>query len=312
MWPQPQPSSFRTCDLQDNDMDIKLRTEVSTAPHRGILDHDREILLLGSCFSDNVGRRLAERGYRVTANPLGPVYNPLSLLAQARLIASGRTLQPSEMFEHQGLWRHFMSHTLLAAPTSEAAAEAINCKLTEARSRLTADTLLCITLGTAWVFELAVDTGGMKAGEVVANCHKLPSQLFSRRLISPDEAYAATAEAVRLLSPADTIVTVSPIRHLADGLDGNSLSKATLRLAAHRLTADGAIYFPAFEALTDDLRDYRFYNPDMIHPTEQAADYVYLLFEDTFATEQTRRHSAGCLKASRRAAHRPLFKHTLQ
>lgn len=288
-------------------MKLKLRTEIQTPRRPGLLSHSRPVILLGSCFSDNIGRRLAERGFSVAANPLGPVYNPLSMAAQAELIASGREIVTSELFEYQGLWRHFMAHTLLARPSAVDAADAMNRSLDEVRRQLSHEALLCLTLGTAWVYELASDFAGLPASTVVANCHKLPASRFDRRMADVAEAYEAVASAIKYLTVGDTVITVSPIRHLADGLEGNSLSKSTLRLAADRAAADGAVYFPAFEAVIDDLRDYRFYTPDMTHPTEQAADYVYGLFEETFADSGTVAKSAEYLKASRHAAHRPLF-----
>lgn len=292
-------------------MDLHLRTEIKIEPRIGLLTYSRPVLLLGSCFSDNIGRRLAERGFTVSANPLGPVYNPASMATQAGLLASQRHIAPEELFEHEGLWRHFLAHTLLARPDRAEAAAAINSALENARAILSSPSppLICLTLGTAWAFILA-DGSNL----TVANCHKLPARQFIRRLLTLDEAIAAldtTISTLRKAAPgADFIVTVSPIRHLADGLDGNSLSKATLRLAAHAASETaGAIYFPAFEAVTDDLRDYRFYNPDMTHPTEQAADYVYYLFEEAYTDNDTRRLAKEGLARSRRLAHRQLFIH---
>ncbi|MCM1029393.1 MAG: GSCFA domain-containing protein [Pseudoflavonifractor sp.] len=288
-------------------MSLKLRTEICVKPHEGLLDYERPILLLGSCFSDNIGRRLEERGFKVAYNPLGPVYNALALERQARLIASGRMIDPGELFEHQGLWRHFLAHTLLARPDRHEAAAALNAALAKARSHIGPDTLLCLTLGSAFIYELA------DGGEAVANCHKLPAARFGRRLAGVEENVSALQRAIDILAPAHTIMTVSPIRHLADGLDGNFLSKATLRMAINRLEkeskeeSEGLTYFPAYEALTDDLRDYRFYTPDMTHPTDQAADYIYTLFEEAYASDATRRKAAIAFKAARRMAHRPLL-----
>lgn len=283
-------------------MNLKLRTEISIEPCHGLLTHERPVVLLGSCFSDSIGRRLAERGFTVAANPLGPVYNPVAMKLQAELIASGRLVTPSDLFEHLGLWRFTLAHTLLARPSAEAAAEAINEALAGVRSLLAQSPLLCLTLGSAHAYDLEPE------GITVANCHKLPASRFTRRLIGLDEATTALTETLSTLPHSHAVITVSPIRYLADGLAGNSLSKATLRLAADAAAADGrAIYFPAYEAVTDDLRDYRFYNPDMTHPTEQAADYVYALFEEAYATPATRAASAEALKASRRAAHRQLI-----
>lgn len=287
-------------------MQLKLRTEVRPAPHPGLLTHDRPIILLGSCFSDNIGSRLAQRGFRVCYNPLGPVYNAAAMAAQARLIASGEAVSPDALFEHQGLWRHWLAHTLLARPDREDAASAINRALDSVRTLLSdaVAPLICLTLGTAWAFTL--NDG---SSITVSNCHKVPATRFTRRLMSPAEVTDSLRDTIATLARegSHTIVTVSPIRHLADGLDGNSLSKATLRLAADSVVSSDVIYFPAFEALTDDLRDYRFYTPDMTHPTEQAADYVYGLFEEAYASEDTRSAAFKAFAEYRRLAHRPLI-----
>lgn len=291
-------------------MDIRLRTEIRVEPRYGLLTHDRPVFLLGSCFSDNIGRRLTERGFDVVTNPLGPVYNAAAMAAQTELIASGSTVSPDELFEHQGLWRHFLAHTLLARPDRLDAAAAINDALGRARTLLASgrSPLICLTLGTAWAYTLADDSA-----MTVSNCHKLPASRFNRRLMPLAEVSRHLATSVTTLRSlcapgTDFIITVSPIRHLADGLDGNSLSKATLRLAAHEAASSAdTIYFPAFEAITDDLRDYRFYNPDMTHPTEQAADYVYALFEDAYADVATREEAKKAYSHTRRLAHRPLL-----
>lgn len=287
-------------------MELKLRTEVAVEPHRDLLTYERPVILLGSCFSDNVGSRLAARGFTVVANPLGPVYNPLSMLSQTSLITSVEKVSDEELFFHEGLWRHFLAHTLLARPDRREAVNVINDALTAARRFLGSKPLICLTLGTAWVYTLA---DGSRL--TVANCHKLPASRFTRRLLEVEEASQAlltTIENLKDAAPgADFIITVSPIRHLADGLQGNSLSKAILRVAANQAAEKkGAIYFPAFEALTDDLRDYRFYTPDMKHPTEQAADYVYSIFEDAYCDIATRRYAAEALARFKREYHRPL------
>lgn len=290
-------------------MELRLRTEVNVVPRHDLLPYHRPVLLLGSCFSDNIGSRLLARGFNVSANPLGPVYNPAAMRSQASLLASGRMVAPSETFEHEGMWRHFLTHTLLSRSDRSEAVSAINEAMCRPREILASAEapLICLTLGTAWVFTLA-DGSGL----TVANCHKLPPARFTRRLLSVGEAASELISTIDLLSEAapgaDFIVTVSPIRHLADGLDGNSLSKAVLRIAADQAVKErGAIYFPAFEAITDDLRDYRFYTPDMKHPTEQAADYIYMLFENAYTDPTTRRMAREALAATKRSAHRQLL-----
>ncbi|MDE7151650.1 MAG: GSCFA domain-containing protein [Candidatus Amulumruptor sp.] len=287
-------------------MQLKLRTEIRVNPRPGLLTHDRPIILLGSCFSDNIGSRLAQRGFTVCYNPLGPVYNAAAMAAQAHLIASCATVEPDSLFEHQGLWRHWLAHTLLARANRAEAAAAINRELDRVRALLADPVapLLCLTLGTAWAFTLN-DGSGL----TVSNCHKVPAARFNRRLMPLAEVTDSLRDTIATLGRpgSHTIVTVSPIRHLADGLDGNSLSKATLRLSADSVTSADVTYFPAFEALVDDLRDYRFYTPDMTHPTEQAADYVYAIFEEAYATADTRATASRALAEHRRLAHRPLI-----
>lgn len=284
-------------------MELRLRTEITVPPRRGLLDYGHPVVLLGSCFSDNIGRRLSQRGYTTVFNPLGPVYNPVSMKKQAGMIASGEDPDVEDFFFHQGLWRHFMAHTLLGRPTTDEASAAMTDALGSIRRLLSPETLLCLTLGTARIFELKDN------GQPVANCHKLPANLFTRRMIDVNEASEAIEATIDALHPAHTILTLSPIRHLADGLDGNSLSKAILRVAIDKVASSRSdvTYFPAYEAIVDDLRDYRFYTSDMTHPTEQAADYVYGLLEEAFADDATREKSRSALKAALRAAHRPLI-----
>lgn len=284
-------------------MELRLRTEITVEPKPGLLDYGHPVMLLGSCFSDNIGRRLSQRGFKTVFNPLGPVYNPPAMKHQAGMIASGNDPDVNDFFFHQGLWRHFMAHTLLGRPTTEEAAAAMTDALGQIRRLLSPETLLCLTLGTARVFELK------ESHRPVANCHKLPANLFTRRMIDADEAAEAIDATIDALRPSHTILTLSPIRHLADGLDGNSLSKAILRVAIDKVVSSRSdvTYFPAYEAIVDDLRDYRFYSSDMTHPTEQAADYVYGLFEEAFADDTTREKARTALKAALRAAHRPLI-----
>lgn len=268
------------------------------------IDHRTTVIMLGSCFSDNIGRKLQERMFLTAVNPLGTMYNPASIAAVARILASGRQVTEDELFEHEGLWRHFMCHTSLGRNDRKEACEVINSRLDNARSVIKPGGVAVITLGTARVFE--------KDGMTVSNCHKLPGSLFTRRLMSVEESTSHILTAINdleSLAPGlRTILTVSPIRHMECGLDGNSLSKAVLRVACQNVCDErhGTLYFPSFEALTDDLRDYRFYEADMKHPTAVAVDYIYELFENSVMDEATRQLAKECMTLSRRLAHRTL------
>lgn len=284
------------------------RTPVTPEAHKGWLSHSDSVLMVGSCFSDNIGKRLGESLFDVEINPLGPLYNPLSIEACIELIMSGRDVGESELFYHRGVWRHFLCHTSLAHTDRKAAADNINARLQEARNLIergrAGSLLLAVTLGSTFAY--------IHKGEVVANCHTLPAAEFVRRQLSVEESYGAIMRAAqrigREVPSLKLLVTVSPVRHLDAGLEGNSLGKATLRLAADRVvteTAD-ALYFPAFEIMNDDLRDYRFYAADMRHPSDVAIDYIYDLFSQSLMSANTIALANDCRKLARRASHRPL------
>ena len=229
------------------------------------------LLMLGSCFTTEVGQLLAADGLDVCINPTGNVYNPLSAAKTLVNLARGRRYDADELIEVQGLWRSLDHHTRLAAPTPEEAIEKINRSMEIGGEALSRATDVIITFGTAYVFE--------RRGEVVCNCHKLPDREFIRRRLSVDEIVNAWQPLIEQFSDKRFIFTVSPIRHKADGLHGNQLSKATLLLAIDSFK--GADYFPAYEILIDELRDYKFYAADEVHPAPEAVEIIHRRFLPT-------------------------------
>lgn len=284
------------------------RTPVTPAVHKGWLSHSDSILMVGSCFTDNIGKRLAASLFDVTVNPLGPLYNPLSIEACIELIMSGREVTENELFFHRGVWRHFLCHTSLAHPDRRTATDRINAGLLEARNLIErgrkSSLILMVTLGSISAY--------IHKGEVVSNCHTLPAAEFERRQLTVEESFGAIMRAVnrigRDVPSLKLLLTVSPVRHLDFGLEGNSLGKATLRLAADHIISetDSALYFPAFEIMTDDLRDYRFYASDMRHPSEVAVDYIYELLSGSLMSTDTLSLAGDCRKLVKRASHRAL------
>lgn len=279
---------------------MKLRTEIQSAPQRAIIHHGRPVMLLGSCFSDNIGARLAADLFEVTVNPTGTLFNPLSIADALERIASGRPFEPDELFEHRGLWHSPMHHSRFSRRTQADTLEAINSELLAAHSRLPQCETLFVTLGSTRTFTDRL------SGRVVANCHKLPADRFDEADMTLDEATAALRRILDATPAPNVVLTVSPVRHTAYGLEANALAKATLRLAcAATCAADPrALYFPAYEIMTDDLRDYRFYDADLKHPAPIAVDYIY---ENlcTRLMDQPTRHLAGlCGKLSLRLRHR--------
>lgn len=249
-------------------------TELRLRPDREVrIDRDdSRLLLLGSCFTTEVGSLLEADGYTVCYNPTGNVYNPLSAALTLNNLACGRRYQAEELIEVQGLWRSLDHHTRLAAPTAAEAIERINGSMALGEAALSAATHIIITFGTAYVFE--------RQGRVVCNCHKLPDREFIRRRLTVEEIRAAWQPLIDRWPDKRFIFTVSPIRHLADGLHGNQLSKATLLLAIDSFR--GATYFPAYETLIDELRDYTAYAADEVHPSPAAVARVYANFRTTF------------------------------
>lgn len=257
---------------------MNFRTEIKPLlALRGMLQHSKPVLLIGSCFSDNMANRLLDSGFTVFANPLGTLYNPASIARAMDCMVNGTRANAGEIVEQDGLYHSFMAHSALSGWTADETVSNINNGLADGLRFVKSAGTVIITLGTAWIFKLK------SSGEVVANCHKLPSELFIRQRLSLAETttllFKLTADIRSVAPQANIIFTVSPIRHLADGAHGNTLSKATLLLAIEEVVATGnddkIAYYPAYELLLDDLRDYRFYAPDMKHPSEQAIDYIY-------------------------------------
>lgn len=251
------------------------------------INYHHKLMTLGSCFAENIGKKLDNAFFQTSINPFGVLYNPLSVSNSIEKLIGNKPYSESDVFEHQSLWRSFSHSTLFAGETREICLETINHSLLQARCFLQKTDFLLITFGTAWIFE------EIKSRSVVANCHKMPAKYFNRRRLTVDEIYESYT---LLLSTLHTqyphlqvIFTVSPIRHFKDGAHENNLSKSILHLAIEKLIENFQFshYFPAYEIQMDELRDYRFYAADMIHPSETAIDYIWQKFSQTYFEKQT-------------------------
>ena len=230
-------------------------------------------------------------------------------MALNRMMAQ-EALTSADLVQHDGLWHSWLHHGSFSRPTREACLEACHAALAEGHAALREADLLMVTFGTAYVFALRQASGEER---VVANCHKLPPQTFHRRRMTAAEIVALwddTVAALLAFNPSLQILfTVSPIRHLADGAHGNQLSKATLLLATDQLLhnhPDRLHYFPSYEIILDELRDYRFFGPDMAHPTPLAADLVWQRFQETYFSSTDRNQMHLNHKRQLRAQHIPL------
>jgi len=275
--------------------------------HRAPFDiaHTDRVLLIGSCFTEHICERLVEAKFPILTNPNGIVYNPVSIARSLHALQQPDFDSKNDLFQQQGLWHSWEHHSRFSHPDRDTAAEKITVAHRQAAAFLKTANRLLITLGTADVFVLR-DTG-----QVVANNHKVPANRFEQRRLSVVETVDALAEALLPLQAAmpdlRVVLTVSPVRHLRTGFVENQRSKAVLVLACAELCErfDFAHYFPAYELLLDDLRDYRFYAADMIHPADTAVDYIWEQFSETYFSRETQHLLERIAKISAAARHRP-------
>lgn len=285
---------------------MNLTTSVEMPSGLPSVDPSQQLMLLGSCFAGNMGAMLSERKFRLNLNPFGILYNPASISTALRQLLSGKIYTNQDLFLFREYWHSPMHHGAFSASTTEDTLKAINTRLEQARRELPGLDWLMLTLGTAYVYE------HKETGLVVANCHKQPEKLFRRRRLDVEEI---VADYVSLLTELwqrnpkmKVLFTVSPIRHVRDGMHANQISKATLLLAVERLQElfpEQVFYFPSYEIVLDELRDYRFYADDMLHPSPLAVRYLWQRFEETFFTPQTRQLLAECEEIQRALAHKP-------
>ena len=258
---------------------MKFRTEIICSTVNLPIGYQDKIMAFGSCFTENIGNRLSALKYDIDINPFGIQYNPASIAQGLNHIISGKAIELSALFEYNDSWHSFLHHSDFSDLSPERALHKMNNRLEKAANSIRKTNFLILTLGTAWIFKLKENS------LVVNNCHKLPSDKFDRKRLSVEETIAELKKPLEILCSANPdlqiILSISPIRHLKDGLHENQLSKATLLLAAEELcsTFKNMYYFPAYEMLMDDLRDYRFYATDMSHPSNQAIDYIWEKFE---------------------------------
>ena len=274
--------------------------------HLNITYKDR-LMFMGSCFADNIGGKMTDCRFNVVVNPFGVLYNPLSLSSGCRRLLRPETFTEEDLFLYDGMYHSFMHHGKFSDTTVENSLDKINESLAFAAGHFRETGYLIITFGTAYVFR------HKDRDKVVANCHKLPAMQFERELLTIDEIvdeWSTLLEDMVAEKPSlKVIFTVSPIRHMKDGAHFNQISKSTLLLAQQLLAEKypGRIsYFPAYELMMDELRDYRFYASDMIHPSEIAIDYIWERFCDTYMDAATKDTMKEVENIRRALNHRPL------
>ena len=327
--------------------EIEFYTRVGVPSMPFEIDFATGIVSLGSCFSDEIGERLSDGGFHIEQNPFGTLYNPASVASALHRMMYDSEIGEEDLVEHEGLWHSWHHHGSFSRATKEECLEVCNSRLHQAHQALKDARLLMVTFGSAWVYCLSDErlvmsdelAGAHKNSSlithhssltVVANCHKLPQENFVRRRMSVEDIVALwrpLLDEIHTCYPALHILfTVSPIRHIGDGMHGNQLSKSTLLLAVDELVdkelpptkskkkgvkvaePDHAVtvYFPSYEIVLDELRDYRFYDPDMVHPSPLAVDVVWERFQRVTMVPAVRDQAHYNRKQLKRQKHIPL------
>jgi len=267
-------------------MSIQLQTPVTLSPSSKKISHDKYLLLLGSCFSEHIGEKLNRYRFNVCNNPTGILYNPCSIASALSRIISAQPYTREDIFYHQGLYKSWDHHSRFSHPDPDITLQNMNDQLEKAIQYYKKLDFLLLTPGTASVFYL------LENRRVVANCHKFPQNNFSQTLLAPDSIVNTLSPIFEELfssNPSLTIgFSVSPVRYIQESLHKNQVSKSHLLTAIYALEQrfSQVYYFPAYEIMIDELRDYRFYNQDMIHPNETAISIIWEKFQKVFLSKR--------------------------
>jgi hypothetical protein len=268
---------------------MKFRTEIIIPPAPFQISHLNKIMMIGSCFVENMSDKIRSAGFTIYVNPFGIVYNPVSIANGLCDLIRCKNYNENDLFFHKEIYYSFSHHSRFSGMDKKMVLENINKNIRTSSNFLQQSDMLIITFGTANVYEL------LSSKQVVSNCHKLPAKLFCEKLLtvsSITEQWNRLIQVIREFNPNLKILfTVSPIRHWKDGANENQLNKATLLLAVNELinANKDCFYFPSYEIMIDDLRDYRFYAEDMIHPNAQAIHYIWEKFGDAYFSENTKK-----------------------
>lgn len=269
------------------------------------VDYHSQWMLIGSCFAENMGMKLMENRFAVDCNPCGIVYNPESVAQVLERLMDERVVTPDELIWHEGKWMSWGHHGRFSASEREVCLEKMNARIYRGAEQLRRADVLLITFGTSWVYR------HLQSGCVVANCHRFPERDFERFRLSVPEIvglYERLLGQLERINPGVRVLfTVSPIRHWKDGAHGNQLSKSVLLLAIDELVKrrKRVYYFPSYEIVLDELRDYRFYAEDMLHVSGQAVDYIWTRFRDTFLSADALQVMRQVEKINKGLNHRP-------
>ena len=262
---------------------MNFRTEIPIKKEQNVIDYNSVILLLGSCFSDTIGKKFNYYKFKSISNPFGVIFNVISMEKLLTRALDSNFFVKSDFIYHNEQWHNLDLHSDFSNLDLDIAVAESNLALELVKKQILQASHGILTLGTAWVYTYK------KTNEFVANCHKIPQEKFTKKLLSVSEIKAAINRIISKVQQYNKninfIFTLSPVRHVKDGFVENSRSKAHLLTAIHQVISTNVFYFPAYEIMLDDLRDYRFYKADMLHPNAIAVDYIWNIFKQTWLNE---------------------------
>jgi len=289
---------------------MKFRTELPAFSLPEKIQPGDAIFLAGSCFTEHMGIYLGEHGFRILQNPHGIIFNPVSIEQCILDCTEGRIYTQNDFFQSGDTWHSWQHHSRFSSADLADAVQKVNDSIQLAQAFLQKARWVVLTLGSAFVYHLAADD------KPVANCHKMPAQTFYKKMLDPAGAQASLERSIdrlRAFNPElRVLLTVSPVRHAREGLVQNNRSKASLIYAVHALCeqAENVFYFPSFELVNDDLRDYRYFMEDMVHPNRQATEYVWMRFRESVLSERAQEMVKRVVPLQQAAAHKPFNPHS--
>ncbi|MEM8524413.1 MAG: GSCFA domain-containing protein [Bacteroidota bacterium] len=284
---------------------LPLRTILKSISYPFTIEYPSQFLLLGSCFTENIGKKLQAAKFQTNINPFGILYNPLSILDNLERAVQGLDLPKNVLFEHQGYWYSHLHHSQFSANSNGKLNKQIQSQDQLIQNQFSTINYLIFSFGTAKVYEHKT------WGKIVANCHKLPTREFESHLLSSREIadrYLVFLETAKTQNEQlEVLFTLSPVRHIRDGIIENQRSKAILLTAIHEICEELKFvhYFPSYELLMDDLRDYRFYERDLVHPSEMAIDYIWDYLQKCLFSSDAQQLYEQIIQVKQAASHRP-------
>lgn len=286
---------------------MNFTTSIKIEKNQNPIDYHSKIVLFGSCFAENIGEKLNYHKFQSQTNPFGILFNPVSIYQIIDRACNLSNFTKNDIFLHQELWHSFEIHSKLSQTNPDFLLNSLNTILQDTHHLLLNASHICITLGTSWVYR------ENRTNKIVANCHKVPQKEFTKELLSVNQVIESVENTIieirKRNKKCSFILTISPVRHLKDGFFENNLSKATLHLAINKLlrikSLDKLFYFPSYEIMQDELRDYRFYAQDMLHPNALAIEYIWEKFIEVCVCQEVKPIINEIVSIQQALSHKP-------